>query len=73
MFSHFGIKLAKVAANLRVPIARGNFFQNRGGLGQMLSQRIGQCLRAPQKHAAVPEIISGCDEFGRTFSDSASP
>src|ERR1700683_4148642 len=52
------IQPAKSVGKLARAKAGGNFFQDRRGLRKMLAQRISQRARAPQKHAAVPEIIS---------------
>ena len=64
MFSHFGYSRAKVLVELARAEVGGNLLQQRGGLGQVFEQRIGQRPRAPQKHAAVPEIVSRLHEFG---------
>src|SRR5579862_8487536 len=53
-----GIDPAESARELARAIGLGNFLQQLRGFPQMLAQRIRQRLRAPQKHPAIPEIIS---------------
>src|SRR5271165_5156032 len=54
----FRIKLGKLGVEVRRAIARGNLFEKRSRLRQVLAQRVGQRPRAPHEHTAVPEVIA---------------
>ena len=60
----FGIEPGKRGGKFLRAEGGCNLLQQRCGLRQMLQQRVGQGAGAPQKHAAVPEIISGFHKVG---------
>src|ERR1700722_17138772 len=56
------IELAEARRELSRAICGGDLFEQTGGLREMFAQRIRQGARAPQKHAAIPKIISSRNE-----------
>ena len=50
----------------------GNLLEQSGGFRQMFSDSVDQCARAPQKHTAIPEVVSGSQEFCRCEAPAVS-
>src|SRR5258706_4003165 len=55
-------RLGKFARAVR----SGDLFEDRRCVRQMLAQRVDQSVSTPQKHAAVPEIVSGGEKLSRS-------
>src|SRR5271157_786058 len=71
-----GIEPGKRLLEAARAVAGSNLIQQRRGLRQMLAERIGQGLRAPDEHSAVPEKIAClyellCDLGGRFLGEAA--
>src|ERR1017187_5225246 len=52
------VELTKRVGELARAIGGGNSFEERSGVGKMLAQRVRQRVGAPEKHAAVPEVVT---------------
>src|SRR5258706_6247097 len=52
-----GPREAALRCRSRAPRS-GDFFQHARGLGQVLAQRVGERLGAPDKYAAIPEKVA---------------
>ena len=64
----FRIELGESSVEIGAAVGRGDLFENRCCLGQVLAQGVGECVRAPDEHAAVPEVItSGQVLFSNLF------
>src|SRR5437588_5402766 len=55
-----------------------NFFQQRRGIGKMLSESVSQGPRSPEKHPTVPKIMSCFEKLGSAasvgfFREAADP
>src|SRR5580698_3577577 len=57
------IELSKGLLELAAAVAVSNFLEQRRGFRQVLAQRVGERLGAPEKHAAVPEEIPSLHEL----------
>src|ERR1039458_2914822 len=44
-------------------IGDGNLFEERSGVGKMLAQRVGERVGAPEKNAAVPEVVARLEKL----------
>src|SRR5580698_2002025 len=59
-----GIQATKYLTKLLASEPRRNFFQNGRRLRQLPPQSIDERARTPQKHAAIPVVVSGLQKFG---------
>src|ERR1700674_4798461 len=57
------IQLSKSVRELARAISGCNFFEKESGLGKMLAQRVRECVGAPEKHAAVPEVVARVEKL----------
>src|SRR5271157_3639322 len=57
------VELAKSVRELARAISRGNLFEERSGVGKVLAQRVRKRVGAPEKHAAVPEIVARVEKL----------
>src|ERR1700687_1328437 len=57
------IELSKSVRELARAISGGNFFEKRSGVGKMLAQRVRERIGAPEKHAAVPEVVARVEKL----------
>src|SRR5262245_23602249 len=54
----FRVQLGETVGELACPVISGNSLKNLRRFRKMFAQRFAQSARAPQEHAAVPEVVS---------------
>src|ERR1019366_6707849 len=57
------VELTKSVGELARAIGGGNLFEERSGVRKVLTQRVRQRVGAPEKHAAVPEVVARVEEL----------